>query len=108
MPTGSHKFALMSAIFLCSISAACAADNWVGAWGFVPMPLPPGEMPVVTTPALAWLGALTPFSTPMAPAAPNGAAPGVPLLENPGSLALLPNNVQFGHVAVRQLVRVST
>jgi len=108
MPTGSHKFALTTAIFLCSVSAACAADNWVGAWGFVPLPPPPGEMPVVTTPALASLAALTPLSTPLVPAAPNAAAPGVPLLENPGNLAILPNNGEFVDVTVRQLVRVST
>jgi lysophospholipase L1-like esterase len=108
MPTGSHKFALMTAIFLCSVSAACAADNWVGAWGFVPLPPPPGEMPVVTAPALASLAALMPLSTPLVPVAPNAAAPGVPLLENPGNLAILPNNVEFADVTVRQLVRVST
>jgi len=108
MPIGSHKFALMTAIFLCSVSAACAAENWVGAWGFVPLPPPPGEMPVVTAPALASLAALMPLSTPLVPVAPNAAAPGVPLLENPGNLAILPNNVEFADVTVRQLVRVST
>jgi lysophospholipase L1-like esterase len=108
MPTGSQKFALMTALFLCGVSAAFAADNWVGAWGFVPVPPPPGEMPVVTTPALASLAALTPLSTPLVPAAPNAAAPVVPLLENPGNLAILPNNVELADVTVRQLVRVST
>ena len=79
MPTGSAKFALVTAIFLCGVSAACAADNWVGAWGFVPLPPPPGEMPAaVTTPALASLAAAIPLSTPLVPAAPNAAAPGVP------------------------------
>jgi hypothetical protein len=107
MPTGSHKFALMAAIFVCSVSAACFADNWVGAWGFVPLP-PPGEMSVVTTPALASLAALTPLSTPPVLAAPNAAAPSVPLLENPGNLAILPINVELANVTVRQLVRVST
>jgi lysophospholipase L1-like esterase len=107
MQNGSHKFALMAAIVLCNVSVACAADNWVGAWGFVPTPPPPGEMPVVTTPAVAALAALTPLSTPV-PAAPNAPAPVVPLLENPGNLAILPNNVELTDVTVRQLVRVST
>jgi lysophospholipase L1-like esterase len=107
MTTGSHKFTLMTAILLYSVSAACAADNWVGAWGFVPLPPPPGEMPVATTPALASLAAAIPLSTPLMPAAPNAAAPAVPLLENPGNLAILPNNVEFADVTVRQLVRVS-
>jgi lysophospholipase L1-like esterase len=89
------------------MSAACAADNWVGAWGFVPLPPPPGETPVVTTPALASIAALTPLSTPLVPAAPNAVAPGVPLLENPGNLSILPNNVELTNVTVRQLVRVS-
>jgi lysophospholipase L1-like esterase len=102
MPTGSHKFILTAAIFLCGISAACAADNWVGAWGFVPLPPPPGEMPVVIT------AALTPLGAPPASATPTAAAPGLPLLENPGNLAILPNAAEFADVTVRQLVRVST
>jgi lysophospholipase L1-like esterase len=108
MPTGSHKFALMAAIFVCSVSGASFADNWVGAWGFVPLPPPPGEMSVVTTPALASLAALTPLSTPPVLAAPNAAVPAVPPLDNPGNLVILPNNVELANVTVRQLVRVST
>jgi lysophospholipase L1-like esterase len=108
MPTGSLKFALLAAILLCSASVAGAADNWVGAWGFAPLPPPPGEMPVVTTPALASLAALTPLGTPLAPAVPNAPAPSIPLLENPGNLAILPSNVDIADATVRQLVRVST
>jgi lysophospholipase L1-like esterase len=108
MPNESLKFVLMMAIVLCSNSAAFAADNWVGAWGFVPTPLPPGETPVVITPAVASLAALTPLSTPPVPAAANTPAPGVPLLENPGNLAILPNTIELTDVTVRQLLRVST
>jgi lysophospholipase L1-like esterase len=99
----------MAAIFACSVSAACFADNWVGAWGFVPLPPPPGEIsPVVTTPALASLAALTPLGTPPVLAAPNAAGPAIPPLENPGNLVILPNNIELANVTVRQLVRVST
>jgi lysophospholipase L1-like esterase len=108
MLTGSQKFALMTAIVLCKVSIAFAADNWVGAWGFVPTPPPPGEAAVVITPAVASLAALTPLSTPPVPAAPNAPAPFVPLVDNPGNLAILPNTVELANVTVRQLVRVST
>ncbi len=108
MPSGSRKFVWMTAIVLCGTSAAFAADNWVGAWGFVPTPLPPGESPVVITPAAAALAALTPLSTPPVPTAANAPAQGVPLLENPGNLAILPVNIELTDVTVRQLLRVST
>jgi len=101
------KFAFAAGLLLAGVSAASAADNWVGAWGFVPLPLPPGQAPVVIAPAVARLATLTPMAVPPAPAAAPAGAPGAPLLENPGNLAILPGNVELANVTVRQLVRVS-
>ena len=100
------RFAFAAALLMAGVSAASAADNWVGAWGFVPLPLPPGQAPVVVTPAAARLATLTPMAVPPAPSAPPG-APGAPLLENPGNLAIIPGNIDLANVTVRQLVRVS-
>ena len=105
-----RKLAFATAILLAGVSAAAAAaaaDNWVGAWGFAPLPLPPGQAPVVIAPVVARLATLTPMAVPPAPPVPNTAAPGAPLLENPGNLAILPGNVDLANVTVRQLVRVS-
>ena len=101
------KLALAASLLLAGVSAASAADNWVGAWGFVPLPLPPGQAPVVIAPATARLATLTPMTVPPAPAAAAAFTPGAPLLENPGNLAILPGNVDLANVTVRQLVRVS-
>jgi len=101
------KLALAAALLLSGISAASAADNWAGAWGFVPLPLPAGQGPGVVTPGAARLATLTPMiEAPPLPTPPAGAG-GAPLLENPGNVALLPGNVDLMNVTVRELVRVS-
>ena len=101
------KLALAAALFLSGVSAASAADNWAGAWGFVPILLPPGQAPAAIVPGAARLATLTPMTeAPPLPAPPAGAG-GAPLLENPGNVAILQNNVDLNNVTVRQLVRVS-
>src|SRR4051812_39753365 len=113
MAKRSRNLALAAAFFLSAISGASAADNWVGAWGYVPLPPPPGETPVVITPAAAALEALTPLAAPLAPQAPpapNGApnaAAANRLLDNPGNLPILPGNTDLANVTLRQLVRTS-
>jgi len=101
------KHALAAGLLLAGVSAASAADNWVGAWGFVPLPLPAGQAPVPVNPAAARLAALPPLTEPPAPAPARTAPPTPPLLENPGNIAMLPGNAELTNVTVRQLVRVS-
>lgn len=96
-----------TALLLASLTAASAADNWTGAWGFVPILSPPGQAPAVIVPGAARLATLTPMiEAPPLPAPPAG-PPGAPLLENPGNVPLLANSVDLTNVTVRQLVRVS-
>src|SRR5690348_7918094 len=68
-----------------------ATDSWIGAWGYVGAPLPPGMTPppapppgppVAAQPAVVPLGA----PAPPAPPPPPRPAPPPPLLENPGNL----------------------
>jgi lysophospholipase L1-like esterase len=99
------KFALVAGLLLTGMLPAAAADNWVGAWGFVPIPLPAGQAPVVVTPGAARLATLTPMIPPPPPPAPAIVAPGALLLENPGNVPMLAGDI--ANVTVRQLVRVS-
>jgi lysophospholipase L1-like esterase len=101
------KHALVVGLLLAGMSAALAADNWVGAWGFVPLPLPAGQAPVPVNPAAARLAALPPLTEPPAPVPAPAMPPLAPLLENPGNVAMLPFNAELTNVTVRQLVRVS-
>ena len=101
------KLAFAAALLLSGVSAASAADNWAGAWGFVALPLPAGQAPAPIVPGAARLATLVPMSeAPPIPAPPAGRG-GAPLLENPGNIALLPGNVDLTKVTVRELVRVS-
>lgn len=81
--------------------AAPAKENWIGAWGFVPTPLPPGMTPV---PAAA-----TPAAIPLAvaPAMPAPATPTPPLLDNPGNVPVVATDSDPSNVTIRQLVRVA-
>jgi lysophospholipase L1-like esterase len=102
------RLALAAVVVLTAASSVLAtADNWVGAWGHVPAPDPPGGTPATIAPAAARLAAMTPMSLPPEPGTPAAVTPSAPLLENPGHLAILPNNVDLTNVTVRQLVRVS-
>ena len=100
-------FVVTAGMLVAGMATARAADNWVGAWGYVTSPAPPGETPVVIVPAAARLSALMPLSVPPEPAARAAFMPGAPLLENPGGLSILPGNIDLTNVTVRQLVRVS-
>lgn len=91
--------AAAAALLLVSFSAPALADNWVGAWAYVPSPLPPGQTPPpANAPPGSW-----PMGAPPAPAA----AAANPPIENPGNIAILPNTTNLTNVTVRQLVRVS-
>ena len=101
--------AAAAALLLASFTSPALAD-WVGAWAYVASPLPPGQAPAAPVPpavarinAAVPLGALPPPLTPPTPPAPGRG----PLLENPGNIAILPNNADLSNTTVRQLVRVS-
>ena len=74
-------------------------ESWIGAWGFVPTPLPPGLIPPVTatTPAAIPLGGV--------PASPSPPTP--PLLDNPGNVPVVIADSDPSNVTIRQLVRVA-
>jgi lysophospholipase L1-like esterase len=77
-------------------------ESWIGAWGFVPIPLPPGFTPAVPV--------ALPTAVPMAgsvPAQPAAPAPTPPLLDNPGNVPLVSADTDPSNVTIRQLVRVS-
>jgi lysophospholipase L1-like esterase len=101
--------AMAAALLLASLASPALAD-WVGAWAFVVVPLPPGQAPAAPTPpALARFNNAVPLGMPPeapAPFAPPGGGRG-PLLENPGNIAILPANAELANTTVRQLVRVS-
>jgi lysophospholipase L1-like esterase len=87
---------------------ALPKDNWIGAWGFVPMPLPPG----ITPPS--FLSAPSPMpgptAIPLSADVPNpeaAAAPTAPLLDNPGNIPLAAVETDPSNITIRQLVRVA-
>ena len=74
-------------------------DNWIGAWGFVPTPLPPGVTPPSTT---------TSVMIPLAASVPaEPTAPTPPLLDNPGNMPVMTADADPSNVTIRQLVRVA-
>ena len=86
---------------IASQAAPAAKETWIGAWGFVPTPLPPGVTPMSA--------AATPAAIPLAaaPAMPAPPAPPAPLLDNPGKLPVVIAASDPSDVTVRQLVRVA-
>ena len=101
-----RHFSLAAALILGTAAAAQSAppnENWIGAWGFVPTPLPPGLTP---TPA-----ATAPAAIPLAASLPPEPAAGLPpsplLIDNPGNLPVVIAENDPSNVTIRQLVRVS-
>jgi lysophospholipase L1-like esterase len=93
-----------AALILATATAAESApkengpsDHWIGAWGFVPIPLPPGVTP--------------PPGSLMIPLAAMPAQPVTPpnplLLDNPGNLPVMIAEADPANVTIRQLVRVA-
>jgi len=98
-----RQFALVLAAILAWGSPAESApkENWIGAWGFVPTPLPPGMTPPPPAPSVIPVPlAATPTPTAPAPAAPL-------LIDNPGSVPVVIPDSDFSNVTIRQLVRVA-
>lgn len=82
--------------------SAPARETWIGAWGFVPTPLPPGFTPSVpvTAPTVVPLGAAQPAQPVVPP-------PNPPLLDNPGNLPVVAAESDPSNITLRQLVRVA-
>ncbi len=97
------NLALAGALILgASAQAAPAArETWIGAWGFVPTPLPPGvtpALPVASSTLIPMSGGVAVSAT-LVPVTP-------PLLDNPGNLPLAMADSDPTNVTIRQLVRV--
>jgi lysophospholipase L1-like esterase len=101
-----RHFAIVAALILATAAGAESApretkDNWIGAWGFVPTPLPPGLVaPLPAGPTMIPLAA-TPVQPVTAP------PPNPPLLDNPGNLPVMIAEADPANVTIRQLVRVA-
>lgn len=98
-----RHLALAAALILATAAAAesapkqnGASDHWIGAWGFVPIPLPPGMTSPPPVSAMIPLAAM--------PAQP---PPNPPLLDNPGNLPVMNADSDPANVTLRQLVRVA-
>ncbi len=88
-----------------------ATDSWVGAWGYVGAPLPPGVSPPPAPPPgppPAAQPVVVPLGAPAAPASPPAPRPPPPpLLENPGNLPVDIAATDLSNLTLRQVVRVS-
>ena len=99
-----HLTMMLAAILVLGIGLgaqvqAAPKDNWIGAWGFVPIPLPPGTTPPAPAATAVPLAA--------APAQPTP-APATPLLiDNPGNVPVMVPDADPSNVTIRQLVRVA-
>jgi len=95
-----RHLALAAALILGTATPVLAKDNWLGAWGFVPTPPPPGMTPPPPpspTIPLAAFGQIPPAPVPNAP-----------LLDNPGNVpVVVAPEGDPANVTVRQLVRVA-
>jgi hypothetical protein len=97
------NLAVAGALILGTAQAAPAAkETWIGAWGFVPTPLPPGLTPQVAT--------TTPPAIPLAAGQAMPVTPPpvtAPLLDNPGNVPVAIADTDPSNVTIRQLVRVA-
>ena len=78
-------------------------DQWIGTWGYVSAPLPPGVTPPVSLPGAPQPN--TPFGAVTAPAPRPSPPP--PLLDNPGNVPIDTAPPDLVNITVRQVVRVS-
>ncbi len=89
-------------VILAAPAGAAPKEAWIGAWGFVPTPLPPGETPVSP--------AATSHLIPLAGTLPQPPVPPTPtplLLDNPGNVPVETADGTISNITVRQLVRVA-
>ncbi len=79
-------------------------ELWIGSWGYVSAPLPPGVTPPLLPPGSASAG--VPLGADAAAVQPPRPFP-PPLLDNPGNVPLDTPPADLVDVTVRQIVRVS-
>jgi lysophospholipase L1-like esterase len=84
-----------------------ASETWVGTWGYVSAPLPPGVTPPAPTPPAPPAAVPLGVPAPPPPAPPPRPAPPAPLLDNPGNVPIEPLAADLVNTTVRQVVRVS-
>ena len=111
------RLGLAAVLVVAGTSALAAAHTeWVGTWGYVIAPLPPGapQAPAAAGPppaaAPAPLVAIPLIAPPAAAPPPPAAAPPPAfqvLIENPGSVPLGAAPANLTNVTVRQIVRIS-
>jgi lysophospholipase L1-like esterase len=100
--------AFAGAILLPGVASAAphpASETWIGSWGYVALPPPPGvPIPIAAptpAPSAPPLGGFTPAPAPARPLA----AP--PAIDNPGALPVDLASTDQSNVTVRQVVRVT-
>jgi lysophospholipase L1-like esterase len=83
-----------------------ATDTWIGAWGYVGAPLPPGVSPPPAGPPPGAQPVVVPLGAPAA-ATPPAPRPPPPLLDNPGNIPVEVTATDLSNLTLRQVVRVS-
>jgi lysophospholipase L1-like esterase len=102
----------VGAIFLLPVAASAAphvaSENWIGTWGYVSLPPPPGApIPVgAAPPPPPGPTPLAVFTAP-APAPPFRPAGPAAAIDNPGNVPVDTTTTDLGNITVRQVVRVS-
>jgi lysophospholipase L1-like esterase len=96
------RFACAAGLILAAVSGAESAplENWIGAWGFVPTPQPPGMTPYAPGPGSTAIPLSAPAMLSPPPTSPL-------LLDNPGNVPVVALDADPSHVTLRQLVRVA-
>ncbi|MGZ3276222.1 MAG: SGNH/GDSL hydrolase family protein [Caulobacteraceae bacterium] len=108
----------LAAVLAAASTQALAAEKsatpaWVGTWGFVSAPLPPGaaQPAAIPGPPAPAPPAAIPLGPPPEPvvARPAGPPPAPPqiLIENPGNVPVQALTPDLANVTVRQVVRIS-
>jgi lysophospholipase L1-like esterase len=97
-----RQYALASALILANTFAAQSAptETWIGAWGYVPTPFPPGVTPPTPASPVIPLAASSLVSKTASPPTP-------PLLDNPGNVPVITTYADLSNVTIRELVRVA-
>src|SRR5690348_6148080 len=97
-----HFAWVLAAMLACGAPAESAPkENWIGAWGFVPTPLPPGMTP---PPPASTLVAVPLAAAPALPVP----SPATPLLiDNPANVPVVVPDADPSNITIRQLVRVA-
>jgi lysophospholipase L1-like esterase len=108
---GRLLIAAVGASLLLQVAASAAphaaSENWIGTWGYVSLPPPPGApIPAAAAPPPPGPTPLGVFTAP-APAPPFRPAGPPAAIDNPGNVPVDTTTTDLGNVTVRQVVRVS-